>query len=790
MKRRRYPPQVAMKKAVQEPNPRISRVQRFLKQIIKEDVREKYIQTVDQHVNRLLDSVRVKEFKSSGKRGVNNRPKSQQAQINESKDRVDVTSPYSILTHVSNPRLLLNPQTFASLPMFYQYKLVKVLPACDQIVTEQGWIKPSSTSLTNEFFTKASMEWIESLKEGRFTQEYLSKKKQDIERDRHKLDPWKVRNFEPIWGQKQISQDDSIDEYHRIPRTVIPYSGPRNMAPKPDFCDDDEEDVENGLIPVFTEEISIEADMDVTPRKRLRTSTAASHVEQTSRLEETHELVPISLKESASTTEPSRKGKHPSPILTRRGTRSSTAASRREKGKAETTTSRVNSSNDDDDELLRRLLPEILPESAVFRTPKGYDTSFSTENVLSSGIIISAASSISSKAKESPVAGSPSKTTHLLTISTSGNISSSTHLAHGDDFNSSFNLHLNESTSPSKMSSSSRRHRRQRISAPLKHADGVDEMGPQPVCQKAIEDSNRLFFVTNHGRIQQFNQNIDQTNLPLRESNNVPSSSQTSNNQPLITSTTTKIPLTSDVEIIPVASSPSKFTLVQPDGQRREVDFDHSEKTNNLIDKQNILSSILTSKITKNDYQKSSEILPILPYKLPNDITITPTFTATTSSNQVPVITRTEQNNTSCNTETSHVWVTGSAISNLSTTAIVSPANSSDEDCEGVFTRLPPHITVIPLGPTPETSASEEEADFSMMNGHAKGEEDDQQSPGNMQYECACDLKAMIPCANCSALCHQDCITSVGFCMPCHYNQDIYSAQPLPSGIVNSSSAY
>lgn len=199
---------------------RLDRIQKFLKLMSKDTVRSSYIKNVDECVNKRLESVRLKSESRTGKRG--HRNKSQQSQISESNEKIDITSPDSILSHITNPRLLFNPATFSSLPLYYQYKLVQFLPACDQIVTPQGWIKPSASSLTNEFFSKASLAWFENLKDGRFTSDSLSRKKQEQEREKAKIDPWKLKHFEPIWGILQKSQQTALSEFDRIPRTIVP----------------------------------------------------------------------------------------------------------------------------------------------------------------------------------------------------------------------------------------------------------------------------------------------------------------------------------------------------------------------------------------------------------------------------------------------------------------------------------------------------------------------------------------------------------------------------------------
>jgi hypothetical protein len=49
--------------------------------------------------------------------------------------------------------------------------------------------------LNNEFFAKACEEWRERLLRGDFTPEMLQKAKSDLEKDKQRLDPWKVITF-------------------------------------------------------------------------------------------------------------------------------------------------------------------------------------------------------------------------------------------------------------------------------------------------------------------------------------------------------------------------------------------------------------------------------------------------------------------------------------------------------------------------------------------------------------------------------------------------------------------
>lgn len=166
-----------------------------------EETRAQYIATIDNYVDKLLEGVKTKRTRGKGKL-------SQAAQIAELKEkRIDLTSPESILVH-TNLRALLNKHTFSSLPLFYQYKLVQLLPKYDQIITPEGWIKPSPSALSNEFFAQSCQAFLERLTEGKLTVEAQQKRKSEAEKEKSKMDPWKLKNFEPVWGETLKSQRD------------------------------------------------------------------------------------------------------------------------------------------------------------------------------------------------------------------------------------------------------------------------------------------------------------------------------------------------------------------------------------------------------------------------------------------------------------------------------------------------------------------------------------------------------------------------------------------------------
>ena len=61
----------------------------------------------------------------------------------------------------------------------------------------------ATSGLNNEFFARACLEWRKRLAEGEFTPENQQRLKMEAEKDKNKLDPWKLKHFEPIWGDKR-----------------------------------------------------------------------------------------------------------------------------------------------------------------------------------------------------------------------------------------------------------------------------------------------------------------------------------------------------------------------------------------------------------------------------------------------------------------------------------------------------------------------------------------------------------------------------------------------------------
>ncbi|KAG4071894.1 hypothetical protein HA402_006055 [Bradysia odoriphaga] len=142
-----------------------------------------------------------------------NKKMSTAAQVEQIREGcIDLETPDSILVtnFRTNLRALLNKHTFSLLPPLYQYKLVQLLPTVDRppIGPDSPSIRLNSSSLNNEFFARACLEWCERLSEGEFIPENQLKLKTEAEKEKSKLDPWKLKHFEPIWGERGQSQSN------------------------------------------------------------------------------------------------------------------------------------------------------------------------------------------------------------------------------------------------------------------------------------------------------------------------------------------------------------------------------------------------------------------------------------------------------------------------------------------------------------------------------------------------------------------------------------------------------
>lgn len=129
------------------------------------------------------------------------------AQLQQAREGcIDLETPDSILVN-TNIRALLNKHTFSLLPPLYQYKLGQLLPSVDRL-SPSGRL--NSSSLNNEFFARACLQWQDSLSGGELTPENQQKIKTEAEKEKSKIDPWKLKHFEPIWGEKSRKDKSSI----------------------------------------------------------------------------------------------------------------------------------------------------------------------------------------------------------------------------------------------------------------------------------------------------------------------------------------------------------------------------------------------------------------------------------------------------------------------------------------------------------------------------------------------------------------------------------------------------
>lgn len=136
---------------------------------------------------------------------------------------IDLETPDSILVG-TNLRDLLNRHTFSLLPPLYQYKLIQLLPNVDRpaIDSESPTIRLNSSSLNNEFFARACLEWPERLKEGEFTPENQLKLRSEADKEKSKLDPWKLKHFEPIWGVNGQSSQKLANKTAKVSAAAKP----------------------------------------------------------------------------------------------------------------------------------------------------------------------------------------------------------------------------------------------------------------------------------------------------------------------------------------------------------------------------------------------------------------------------------------------------------------------------------------------------------------------------------------------------------------------------------------
>jgi hypothetical protein len=117
---------------------------------------------------------------------------------------IDVKRPSSVLVDCS-VRAILTNIAFTQLSPENQKILIESLPLVDRptaMSKENQGVDLNPSSINNEFFNRACIEWRDRLSNGEFTNEHQTKLRAEHEREKSKIDPWKAKNFEGIWGIK------------------------------------------------------------------------------------------------------------------------------------------------------------------------------------------------------------------------------------------------------------------------------------------------------------------------------------------------------------------------------------------------------------------------------------------------------------------------------------------------------------------------------------------------------------------------------------------------------------
>ena len=115
----------------------------------------------------------------------------------------------------TNLKSILTLETLKSLPTECQSQLVKLLPKLDQVTNKaDGILEVRDTALSNEYFARFCTQYLEKLSDNKLSDDAVEQAKSDTTKELSRLDPWKLKNYEPIWGQKLISQviDDEEDD--------------------------------------------------------------------------------------------------------------------------------------------------------------------------------------------------------------------------------------------------------------------------------------------------------------------------------------------------------------------------------------------------------------------------------------------------------------------------------------------------------------------------------------------------------------------------------------------------
>lgn len=187
--------------------------------------------TTDVNLESLIES--CKPIKKRG------RP-SHKRQLQEIRDekKINLQTADSVVV-ATNLKSILTLEALQSLPKNSQDVLIRLLPKLDQIQNKtESSLKASETALSNEYFARFCAQYQEKLSNNKLSNEAVEQAKNDTSKELAKLDPWKLKNFEPIWGQKLISQTtDSEDEDIMLDRLIRRVSKKRRSLHKCSLSD-------------------------------------------------------------------------------------------------------------------------------------------------------------------------------------------------------------------------------------------------------------------------------------------------------------------------------------------------------------------------------------------------------------------------------------------------------------------------------------------------------------------------------------------------------------------------
>lgn len=126
--------------------------------------------------------------------------------------KINLQTSDSVVT-ATNLKTILTLETLQTLPAHCQDQLIRLLPELDQILDEgSGCLRASETALNNEHFARFCSQYLEKLSDNKLSDKSIEQARTDTLRELAKLDPWKLKNFEPIWGKKLASQSFDTHE--------------------------------------------------------------------------------------------------------------------------------------------------------------------------------------------------------------------------------------------------------------------------------------------------------------------------------------------------------------------------------------------------------------------------------------------------------------------------------------------------------------------------------------------------------------------------------------------------